>query len=215
MIVYAGETASGLTNDVWVLTDANGFGAPAWHRVGYTCGNPCIAPPPVLDHTAIYDDVNKLMITFGGTDFSWYFDDEYIYLNADAVEQATTYFLPYWLGAPPNGRYGHTATYDRASNIMTLYGGTMGIVLAPRGAGPAQQADDPSFVWRLLNANDTGAAIWERVNAFGEPPPSRGSHTAVWDPGSNHMIVFGGLEFFSGSPLNDVWILTKANGQLE
>ena len=98
---------------------------------------------------------------------------------------------------------------------MTLYGGIMGVVLNQRGAGPAQQADDPTFVWRLLNANDTAAAVWERINAFGEPPPSRDGHTAVWDPMSNHMIVFGGFEFFGGAPLNDLWILTKANGQLQ
>jgi hypothetical protein len=216
MIVQGGEVVEGLANDVWVLTNANGVepSEPTWYQVEYTCGVPCVAPPPVLDHTAVYDDVNNLMISFGGTDYNWFYDEEYLYLNADAVEQAVTYFLPYGRPVPPNGRYGHTATYDLASNIMTLYGGIMGIVLGPRGAGPPQQADDPSFVWRLLDANDWDTAVWQRIDAFGDPPPSRHGHTAVWDPESNRMIVFGGFEFFGEAPLSDTWILTKANGEL-
>jgi hypothetical protein len=124
--------------------------------------------------------------------------------------------LPYWwVTQRPNGRFSHTAVYDRSYNIMTMYGGRMGVVAGPRGAGPAQQSDDPTVVWRLLQANYWNEAVWERITVFGSAPPSRHSHTAVLDPGSKRMIVFGGFELFGGNPLNDVWILTKANGQLE
>ena len=37
-------------------------------------------------------------------------------------------------------------------------------------------------------------------------PPSRHSHSAVWDPTSSQMIIFGGLETFTNTDLNDVWV---------
>ena len=35
-------------------------------------------------------------------------------------------------------------------------------------------------------------------------PPSRHSHSAVWDPVSAQMIIFGGLGTFTNTDLNDV-----------
>src|SRR5260370_15435087 len=37
-------------------------------------------------------------------------------------------------------------------------------------------------------------------------PPSRHSHSAVWDPVSAQMIIFGGLQTFTNTDLNDVWL---------
>jgi hypothetical protein len=211
MIVFGGETSTGLDQfHVWVLTNANGTGGDpsAWIQVSYGCDPfQCVAGPGVLDHAVGYDDVKNLMIVVGGADLDggWPWDDEWIYYNADDTG-STTYFLPIGLPPPANSRDSHAVTYDRASNILTVYGGNMGIV---------DPSDDPTFVWRLHNASERGAAAWERIDAFGDPPPSRLTHTAVWDPQSNHMIVFGGLDFANGFPLNDLWVLTKANGQLE
>ena len=51
--------------------------------------------------------------------------------------------------------------------------------------------------------------MWSRLMPTGLPP-ARDRHAAVYDPGSNRMIVFGG-EGNTG-PLGDAWVLTNANG---
>ena len=52
MIVFGGNGClSGHLNDVWVLSDANGIGAPAWTQL-----TPAGTPPPLTrNHTAVYD----------------------------------------------------------------------------------------------------------------------------------------------------------------
>src|SRR5260370_31360603 len=37
-------------------------------------------------------------------------------------------------------------------------------------------------------------------------PPSRHSHSAIWDPVSAQRIIFGGLQTFTNTDLNDVWL---------
>lgn len=51
--------------------------------------------------------------------------------------------------------------------------------------------------------------MWTRLMPTGLPP-ARDRHAAVYDPGSNRMIVFGGEG--DAGPLGDVWVLTNANG---
>src|SRR5438105_139183 len=56
---------------------------------------------------------------------------------------------------------------------------------------------------------------WSSLAVSGVKPSPRYLHTAVYDPGSNRMIVFGGRQ---GGPndhmqvFGDLWILTNANG---
>jgi len=54
---------------------------------------------------------------------------------------------------------------------------------------------------------------WTQLSPTGTPPVARGFHgtTGVYDSASNRMIVFGGRDG-SGNNLNDVWVLTNANG---
>lgn len=58
------------------------------------------------------------------------------------------------------------------------------------------------------------AQSWTQLSPSGDLPSPRGLNgtTGVYDPSSNEMIVFGGRDS-SGNNLNDVWILTNANGQ--
>ena len=57
------------------------------------------------------------------------------------------------------------------------------------------------------------AQSWTQLSPSGTPPAARGFQgtTSVYDPGSNRMIVFGGRDT-NGNNLNDLWILTNANG---
>jgi hypothetical protein len=55
------------------------------------------------------------------------------------------------------------------------------------------------------------AQSWTQLSPSGTPPVARSATTGGYDPASNRMIVFGGRDG-SGNNLNDVWVLTNANG---
>jgi hypothetical protein len=55
-----------------------------------------------------------------------------------------------------------------------------------------------------------GTSTWTQLGVTGTPPSVRAGHSAVYDPNTNRMIVFGGGNN-SGS-FSEVWVLTDANG---
>jgi hypothetical protein len=81
-----------------------------------------------------------------------------------------------------------------------------------RAFGPPYQLND---VWVLTNADGTGGtATWTQLNVTGALPPGRVGAGGAYDPNTNRLIIFGGSG--DGSCpcplLNDVWVLTNANG---
>jgi Galactose oxidase, central domain len=65
-------------------------------------------------------------------------------------------------------------------------------------------------VWVLMNANGlSGTPTWSRLSPTGTPPAVRAYTSAVYDPNTNRLIVFGG---YNRSILGDLWVLTNANG---
>ena len=52
---------------------------------------------------------------------------------------------------------------------------------------------------------------WTQFTAAGSLPGVREGHTAVYDPATNRLIIFGGTNC-SGTYYNDVWILSNADG---
>src|SRR5271169_2470305 len=65
----------------------------------------------------------------------------------------------------------------------------------------------------VVFASYLSAQSWTQLSPSGNAPAARGFQgtTGVYDAGSNRMIVFGGRDG-SGNNLNDVWVLTNANG---
>ncbi|MBI5711486.1 MAG: hypothetical protein HZC42_14465, partial [Candidatus Eisenbacteria bacterium] len=116
------------------------------------------------------------------------------------VGQTWVQLLP--LGTPPLPRDGHSAVHDAGNNRMTVFGG--------RGdGGPLND------VWVLTGADGAaGTPGWIQLTPAGGPPPARANHSAVYDPGGNRMIVFGGDDATGPTPgmFNDVWVLSNANG---
>src|SRR6185437_13924242 len=62
-------------------------------------------------------------------------------------------------------------------------------------------------------------SVWSNPTPSGGPPQPRMFNSTVYDPQSNRLIIFGGCivgtcQGQNGSPvaLNDVWVLTHANG---
>ena len=210
MIVFAGQNGSGsggaTYGDVWVLSNANGLGGtPGWTRLSPTGG----PPSGQYAASAVYDQVHNIMTVFGGgargtgqpTSAVWTLS------NANGLGGAPVWTELTANGAPgsPGRRIWQTATYDSASNRMTIYGG-QGVLVAF------------GDVWALQNANGTGgAATWAKLTVVASAritPTERSVHTAVYDAGTNRMIVFGGQ--LNGGGVDGLswatWVLTDANG---
>ncbi len=68
-----------------------------------------------------------------------------------------------------------------------------------------------SDTWVLTNANGMGGTPqWSQLVVNGSSPSARYGHSAVYDPKTNEMIIFGGDD--ATGFLNDSWILFNANG---
>jgi Abnormal spindle-like microcephaly-assoc'd, ASPM-SPD-2-Hydin/Galactose oxidase, central domain/Bacterial TSP3 repeat len=200
MIIFGG-VGSGFTplnyfNTVWILTNASGVGGtPTWTQLSP------VGPAPVgrAGHNAIYNPTTNTMTIFGGSDSqSNLLNDVWVLSNANGSGGASIWTQVSTTGLQPSPRSGHTAVYDASTNNMIAFGGS--------SAG-----GELNDVWTLSNANGLGGTpTWTLLNAAGGPPQARSSHTAVYDPSSNRMIVFGGA---GGGvrALNDLWVLTNAN----
>ena len=112
--------------------------------------------------------------------------------------------MPNWTQLSPSGgppqlfNYQPTVVGDPATNRLIFYG---------------RDSGGTSEVWVLTNSNGlNGAPQWIQLSPAGGPPPSRGNHFGVYDPASNRMMIFGGCGGGCFPILNDVWVLTNANG---
>jgi hypothetical protein len=118
---------------------------------------------------------------------------------ADWMVRHTRVFCPKWTqltvsGVAPAARWQNSAVYDPNSNRMIVFGGAdlSGTVFGD--------------VWALDYANGIGGvSSWTQLSPLQIPPGARTEHTAVYDPVSNRMIVFGWSD-------DSVWILANANG---
>src|SRR5262249_27335544 len=118
---------------------------------------------------------------------------------------------PLWKPLPPAGpspspRTDSSAIIDVGSR-MVAFGGS------PTGCTPLPTAS-LNETWVLKGLNGVSdKADWVQLIPSNSPPPGRRRHTAVYNPTSNRMIIFGGDPTGCGqSKYNDVWVLTNANG---
>ena len=189
MIVYGGYNGSELS-DVWVLSNANGVGTPAWTQL-----STATSPPARHAHTAVYDAATNRMTVFGAyiisNNGSSELNDVWVLSNANGVgTPAWTQLSP--TGTPPSARSFHTATYDPATNRMVVFGGY-----------PANNE-----TWVLSAANGLGTPAWTQLAPTGGPPAARFGHTAIYNAANNSMVMFGD----GYSLLNDTWVLSSASG---
>jgi len=193
------STPAPCQNDMWVLQNANGVGGPpSWVQLTGSGG------PPVAryGHASVYDPNTNTMIVFGGSDCaSGLFNDVWVLSNANGLggTPAWTQLSP--SGSAPSGREASSAIYDPTTNVMVVYGGDQG-ASTPLGD-----------VLVLSHANGTGGTpSWTQMFPTGTAPSARTGHTAVYDSANNRMMAFGGVNS-AGTVLADTWVLTGANGQ--
>ncbi len=146
---------------------------------------PAVAPLPRILHAAIFDAANQRMVVSGGLMFSLAHNDVWT-MDLSGPGHAWTQLAT--VGSL-GGRRDHSAIYDPLRQRMVVFGGSL--------------ADNAFFndVWQLtLGATPT----WSPVPTTGTPPPGRFSHTAMYDPVRDRMLVFGG---YTGAFVNDTWQL--------
>lgn len=99
-------------------------------------------------------------------------------------------------GVAPSIRAGHSATLDPVRHRMLVFGGVSYDT-------SAHYFDE---LWELT----LGATpMWNQLTPLGIAPPPRISHTAVYDPVNDRMIVYGGWGFDNGGQrLGDLWALS-------
>jgi hypothetical protein len=190
LVVFGGAGCfGGFFNDVWALSNANGIGGtPAWTQL-----SPTGTPPAARDAfaTAFFQGLNQ-MIIFGGTNGASLFSDTW------ALDHASGKVTPAWhmigVDSSPPAREFPVAALDEENGILTIFGG---FSTAPL-----------NDVWIL-----TTLSAWRHSTPTGTVPLGRYSHSAVYDPGTNRMIIFGGSTTGgAGSATDTVSVLSHANG---
>jgi hypothetical protein len=209
MIVWSGDnvvvSAPNLT-DVWVLTNANGLGGtPAWIPLSPTGGPPPGGSRPGRESAAaVYDSVTNRMIVFGGAscDPCGGHNDLWVLTNANGLGGTPVWMQLFPSSGPPSARYANSAVFDPVNNRL--------IISAGLESGGGIAAD----TWVLQNASgldrNTGLPATPVWTPLPDGPEARYSHAASYDPVSNRMVLFGGLN--GSAYLNDVWVLDHANG---
>lgn len=173
---------------------------PRWFQLHPTGGPP--APRgPGANGTVGYDVAHNRLLFFGGvTAEGVSLNDTWVLLNADGTT-GTPQWMQLATANTPAPHKGQAGAYDAATNRLIVYGGCLGV---------CTPLDNSVYV--LTHANGLGGApTWQQLHPFGGPPPSRTSFTAVYDPTSNRLMIFGG-ENTLGARYNDTWVLTHANG---
>lgn len=200
MIIYGGNDCFHTNyGDVWVLANANGLtGTPTWTQL-FPSG---ALPGGNEDASAVYDPGSNRMVLYTGAAGS----NLWVLTNANGTGGA-----PVWLQLSPSGggpsvRNGMSASYDSVNNIMTVFGGQNATI-------------GYNDTWTLSNANGLGVSAWTQLEpTLRTGPVPRTGHSAVYNPTTNKMTIFGGIGTPPGVPANsvylaDVWTINHANGR--
>jgi hypothetical protein len=197
MTIFGGEDCfGGVHNDVWVLSNANGLGGtPVWTQLSPT------GTPPAGRYIlgTVYDLNSNRMIIFGGFDGAMFYNDTWVLTGANGMSGTPAWQQLSTSAGPPAAREDLTATYDSASNRMTIFGGYSTAPL--------------NDLWVLTNANGVGGTpTWNVISPSGILPLGRYGHSAVYDPGTKRMIIFGGSISGAGSSTDTVSVFSHGNG---
>jgi hypothetical protein len=202
MIVFGGVNKCYVcegTNAVVLNAPATGSGV--WSTL---IANGAPGSPPARDlHSAVYDSVNNRMIIFGGEVYSTgaTLNDVWVLSNANGQGGPASWTQLNPSGSLPTARLFHSAVYDAANNIMTVFG------------GQTSNFQPLTDVWVLSHANGLGGTpAWTQLSPGGRLPSGVFGHTAVYDASNNIMIVFAGINAANTSTTNGVYALSHANG---
>jgi len=181
MLLFGGISGSGNQSDLWALSLSPQF---AWSEI---TPNPQYGEPSARRaHTAIYDPVRDRMIVCGGNQLNASLNDVW------ALSLARQ---PAWQQIVPSGSFTareyHSAVYDARRDRMIVFGGHR----------------NGTILGDVQALSLSGTAAWAAISPAGSPPQSRYSHSAIYDPIRDRMVLFGGQSTLSADRLNDCWEL--------
>ena len=162
-----------------VFAAAVSFGPkePAWLQL-FPQGT---SPAARAGYSLVLDTARNRLLMFGGYDGTYRNDLWALSLSGTPT---WTQITP---SGPPVGRSDHTAIYDPVRDRLWIFAGS-------------DASGYRHDVYYLALASPTA---WAPVTPAGTAPGNRRSHTAVYDPVADRMIVFGGYVY-----LNDTWTLS-------
>ncbi len=125
-------------------------------------------------------------------------NNTWVLSNADGLGGTPVWTELSPTGTPPSPRAFFGSVYDPAMNQMTVFGGD-------NGNTGAFYND----VYTLSGANGLGGTpAWTQVSAGSPAPDPRAETTAVYNPTSRIMTVFGGAN--NSAIFGDVWVIAPS-----
>jgi hypothetical protein len=197
MFVFAGQHSGTLTfNDYWEAAGIVGSSNINWVHL-----NPKGTIPSVrFGHTGLYDSSSNTFMVFGGATGSatTCLGDYHVLQNANTRGGTQTWVTVVPTGTAPAARVHQASVYVASTNQLIIFGGY------------GCKSNYFNDVWILSNANNLTQPSWSQLRTFGTAPSVRQSASAIYDPSTNSLIVYGGDK--GASPFGDIWILSNANG---
>ncbi|MGH2575179.1 MAG: Kelch repeat-containing protein, partial [Ignavibacteria bacterium] len=226
MIIWSGQGAE-LYNDVWAFNLNNN----SWQQL-WPDGNVSGAPLKRYGTAAVFDPINRRVVNFAGFTTSGRFDDTWYFqvdsmkwtdktnsfhpemrcLHSACISQDLQKMIVY--GGQHNGAFDdiwslnlNTFTWTNltpavkpsgrwfTSAICTKYGN---VVIF----GGQNNSLTYSDLWKFT----LGSNQWDSVSQGIVRPSGRSSHSAIYIPVSDKMIIFGG---FDNNFINDTWQFTN------
>jgi hypothetical protein len=199
LFVFGGEHAASAINfnDYWEQAPVIGSTNLQWTALSPGGSR----PSGRWGQTGLYDSGSNRMMIFGGaTGFpAPCVNDYHVLQNANTVGGTLTWLAITPAGTTPAIRTLQASAYDSATNTIMIFGGY---------DCTSTYYND---VWILSNANDvSGTPTWTELLPTGTPPSQRESASAIYDPTTNSLVIYGGDA--GAEPLGDIWILSNANG---
>jgi hypothetical protein len=148
--------------------------------------NPGLGDPPSArcGHAAVYDPVRNRMLVIGGENGTQLND---VWECSPPATGTWSQLSP--LGNPMPPRLQAAAVYDPVRDRVIVIGGDGGELL--NDAGVLTLSGEPT---------------WGELHPTGTPPTPRRSHTAIYDPVGDRVIVYGGFDEYYHRR-GDVWAL--------
>ena len=148
---------------------------------------------------AVYDDANNRLIAYFPSTTPP--SEVWVLSNANGLGGSPVWSKITSIGTPPTAG-GGTVSYDQANNRLIVYGGCGG------SCYPAV----PN-VYVLSNANGLGGtAVWSELTVTNPNASDREAQVSAYSPVVNGLVSFGGGMGLAGTTLNDLRVLSNANG---